>query len=120
MGVVAQVADRATVMYAGRAVEQGTVEEVFATPHHPYTRGLLRSLPSNPEYRGASRLTAIPGTVPDPRTLGDECPFANRCPHPHNRCRNEFPLETAASSEHRFWCWHPDEFTAATASEVDQ
>jgi oligopeptide/dipeptide ABC transporter ATP-binding protein len=108
MGVVAQVADRATVMYAGRAVEQGTVEEVFTSPHHPYTRGLLRSLPGNPEYRNARRLKAIPGTVPDLRSLGDECPFANRCPHPHDRCRSQFPDRTATSADHLFWCWYPD------------
>jgi oligopeptide transport system ATP-binding protein len=108
MGVVAQVADRATVMYAGRAVEQGTVEEVFTRPRHPYTRGLLRSLPGNPEYRGARRLKAIPGTVPDLRTLGDECPFANRCPHPQDRCREEFPPVADDSVEHHFWCYYPD------------
>jgi peptide/nickel transport system ATP-binding protein len=108
MGVVAQVADKATVMYAGRAVEQGRVEEIFGTSRHPYTRGLLRSLPGNPEYKNARRLEAIPGTVPDLRTLGDECPFANRCPHPSDRCRAEFPDETIENHDHRFWCWHPD------------
>jgi len=108
MGVVAQVADKATVMYAGRAVEQGRVEEIFGNSRHPYTRGLLRSLPGNPEYKNARRLQAIPGTVPDLRTLGDECPFANRCPHPADRCRSEFPGETIENHDHRFWCWHPD------------
>ncbi len=109
MGVVAQVADRATVMYAGRAVEQGFVEEVFSSPRHPYTRGLLRSLPGNPEYKNATRLEAIPGTVPDLRMLGDECPFANRCPHPQAQCRDRFPDESRDSDDHRFWCWYPDD-----------
>lgn len=108
MGVVAQVADKATVMYAGRAVEQGKVEEVFSSPRHPYTRGLLNSLPGNPEYKGAKRLKAIPGTVPDLRLLGDECPFANRCPHPADVCRSRFPDETNEGTDHRFWCWYPD------------
>ncbi len=108
MGVVAQVADRTTVMYSGRAVEQGTVEEVFTQPCHPYTRGLLRSLPSNPEYRGAKRLKAIPGTVPDPRTIGDGCPFANRCSNALDQCLEEFPGEASPSEEHHFWCWNPD------------
>lgn len=108
MGVVAQLADRATVMYAGRAAEQGRVEEIFSTPRHPYTRGLLASLPSNPEYQSASRLRAIPGSVPDLLTLGDECPFANRCPHPHDRCREKFPAATVGAFDHRFWCWDPD------------
>ena len=108
MGVVAQVADKATVMYAGRAVEQGRVEEIFTNPRHPYTRGLLNSLPGNPEYKDARRLKAIPGTVPDLRLLGDECPFANRCPHPASECRTRFPDETREAYDHRFWCWHPD------------
>ena len=108
MGVVAQVADRATVMYAGRAVEQGRVEEVFTTSRHPYTRGLLASLPGNPEYRDAKRLNAIPGSVPDLRLLGDECPFANRCSHPRDRCREQFPDVTEDDTGHKFWCWYPD------------
>jgi oligopeptide transport system ATP-binding protein len=95
-------------MYAGRAVEQGRVEEVFADYRHPYTRGLLKSLPGNPEYKNATRLEAIPGTVPDLRTLGNECPFANRCPHTKDRCRNEFPTETRITEDHRFWCWYPE------------
>ena len=112
MGVVAQVADRATVMYAGRAVEQGFVEDIFTYSRHPYTRGLLNSLPGNPEYKNATRLKAIPGTVPDLRGLGDECPFANRCKNKQDRCLEEFPDETRASEDHRFWCWFPDELDA--------
>jgi oligopeptide/dipeptide ABC transporter ATP-binding protein len=108
MGVVAQVADRATVMYAGRAVEQGRVEEVFATPRHPYTRGLLESLPGNVQRRDIKRLQAIPGTVPDLRLLGDECPFANRCSHTGGRCWKQFPTVTEEGMEHKFWCWYPD------------
>ncbi|MBN2050245.1 MAG: ABC transporter ATP-binding protein [Spirochaetales bacterium] len=117
MGVVAQVADRATVMYAGRAVEQGTVEEVFSDYRHPYTHGLLHSLPGNPEYRGAKRLIAIPGTVPDLRSLGNECPFANRCSHVKDRCWHEFPEETTLTAEHRFWCWYPTNLKAEDAHE---
>lgn len=108
MGVVAQVADRATVMYAGRAVEQGRVEEVFTTPRHPYTRGLLESLPGNVQRRDIKRLQAIPGTVPDLLLLGDECPFANRCPHTGDRCLQQFPTVTEEVTEHKFWCWYPD------------
>ncbi len=115
MGVVAQVADAATVMYAGRAVEQGSVEEVFSNPRHPYTRGLLKSLPGNPEYRGARRLEAIPGTVPDLRALGNQCPFANRCPHPGETCWTQFPDETEEERTHRFWCWYPDGLPAGVA-----
>jgi len=108
MGVVAQVADRATVMYAGRAVEQGPVATIFERPHHPYTVGLLNSLPGNPKYRGVSRLEAIPGTVPDLRTLGDGCPFENRCPHPLPKCREIFPDPVSAGTDHSAWCWAPE------------
>jgi oligopeptide transport system ATP-binding protein len=108
MAVVAQVADRATVMYAGRAVEQGRAEDIFTGYRHPYTRGLLHSLPGNPEYKNARRLEAIPGTVPDLRTLGDECPFANRCTHQQDRCLGQFPDETYVTEDHRFWCWYPE------------
>ncbi len=109
MGVVAQVADRATVMYAGRAVEQGLIDDIFTSSRHPYTRGLLNSLPGNPEYKNATRLKAIPGTVPDLRGLGDECPFANRCVNKKDKCLEQFPDETRVSDEHRFWCWYPND-----------
>ncbi len=108
MGVVAQVADHATVMYAGRAVEQGTVEAIFESPHHPYTRGLLNSLPGNPKYRDARRLEAIPGTVPDLRTIGEGCPFVNRCPHPGDPCAGTFPDPYVGPEGHYAWCWFPD------------
>ncbi len=113
MAVVAQVADKATVMYAGRAVEQGAVEAIFQSPHHPYTRGLLNSLPGNPKYRDARRLEAIPGTVPDRRTLGPGCPFVNRCPHPGPRCSEVFPEAFVDGDGHLAWCWHPDGVEAA-------
>lgn len=108
MGVVAQIAHRATVMYAGRAVEQGSVEQIFTAPRHPYTKGLLNSLPGNPKYREARRLEAIPGTVPDLRTLGDGCPFANRCPHPGKKCLTTFPDGFSEGGDHQAWCWYPD------------
>ncbi len=108
MGVVAQVAHRVTVMYAGRAVEQGSVEQIFREPRHPYTRGLLNSLPGNPKYRGARRLEAIPGTVPDLRTLGSGCPFVNRCPHPGDECATQFPEAVSSGGDHMAWCWYPD------------
>ncbi|MDA3951479.1 MAG: ABC transporter ATP-binding protein [Spirochaeta sp.] len=113
MGVVAQLADRATVMYAGRAVEQGSVEQIFTAPRHPYTKGLLNSLPGNQKYRDARRLEAIPGTVPDLRTLGDGCPFLNRCPHPGDRCAQEFPDAFSDGGDHLAWCWYPEGGIAA-------
>ena len=89
MGVVAETADRVAVMYAGRKVEDAPVEELFANPRHPYTAGLLACQPSAPANRGARRLTSIEGSVPDLLTLGDGCPFANRC---ENASRNVLDL----------------------------
>ncbi|MFX8832880.1 oligopeptide/dipeptide ABC transporter ATP-binding protein, partial [Acinetobacter baumannii] len=82
LGVVAEMADRVVVMYGGRVVEEGSVREVFKSPRHPYTRGLLASMPrlddGAPRDRSA-RLYAIPGNVPSPRDLPPGCAFANRC-----------------------------------------
>ncbi len=90
LGVVAEVADTVAVMYAGRIVEQGTVQEVFGAPAHPYTRGLLRSIPRVDQQHG--QLWAIPGTPPDVRTVGPGCAFAPRCDAVIDRCTAERPL----------------------------
>jgi oligopeptide transport system ATP-binding protein len=71
---------------------------------HPYTRGLLNSLPSNPKYEGARRLEAIRGTVPDMIGLGDGCPFANRCPHVQEVCLQSFPCGSMLEPGHYAWC----------------
>jgi oligopeptide/dipeptide ABC transporter ATP-binding protein len=104
MGVVAENAERVIVMYAGRKVEEGALAAVIKTPAHPYTRGLLNSLPSNPKYRDARRLEAIKGTVPDMITVGDGCPFANRCPHAADICSAQFPASREVAPGHRAWC----------------
>jgi len=95
LGVVAEVADRVCVMYTGKIVEQSEVEEIFANPKHPYTQGLLRSVPklSVAEIAHPSRLLTIEGTVPSPAALPDGCHFAPRCPHRMQRCTSgEIPL----------------------------
>jgi oligopeptide/dipeptide ABC transporter ATP-binding protein len=107
MGVVAETADRVAVMYAGRKVEEADVHGLFAAPRHPYTVGLLGSLPSSGANRGATRLEAIQGTVPDLLTLGDGCPFANRCDRVTDLCLETFPGPTDSGEDHRFWCHHP-------------
>jgi len=89
LGVVANIADRIYVMYAGIIVEQGGVREIFHDPCHPYTQGLLASLPS-PTKRG-STLHSIPGTVPDPAYKPSGCPFHPRCDFAIDTCRFEFP-----------------------------
>ena len=104
LGVVAGTADRVAVMYAGRIVEEGTTAEVFANPLHPYTRGLLASLPRiDTPPRG--RLEAIPGLPPDLGHLPPGCPFHPRCGLVSDRCRQERPPVVAISPTHRAECF---------------
>jgi len=104
LGVVARYADRVNVMYAGRIVERGTAREIYANPRHPYTLGLLRSVPRLDEPIRA-KLEPIPGQPPDLSRLGAGCAFAPRCPFVLERCAAEAPpLETVAP-EHVSACW---------------
>jgi oligopeptide/dipeptide ABC transporter ATP-binding protein len=112
MGVVAEMADHVAVLYAGRKVETAATRELVKNPLHPYTRGLLNSIPGNPKYRGADRLEAIPGSVPNLATLGRGCPFANRCPLAQPVCGELFPAESAHGGGHSVWC----HFAEAAAS----
>jgi peptide/nickel transport system ATP-binding protein len=91
LGVVAEFCERVLVMYAGRIVEEASVRELFALPRHPYTRGLLASLPVLSGGEGQSRLRAIPGMVPDIRSLPAGCAFHPRCADVMQRCRGEVP-----------------------------
>jgi oligopeptide/dipeptide ABC transporter ATP-binding protein len=95
LGVVAEVADRVAVMYTGRIVEESPVAEVFARPKHPYTEGLLRSVPklTVAGVKKEERLSTIEGTVPKPTNLPPGCHFAPRCPHRMPRCtEGDIPL----------------------------
>jgi len=95
LGVVAEVADRVCVMYTGRIVEESGVDEIFERPKHPYTQGLLRSVPklSVGDIAHATRLQTIEGTVPNPAALPDGCHFAPRCQFRMERCtKGEIPL----------------------------
>ncbi len=110
MGVVAEMAQRVCVMYAGVIVEEADVKTIFARPLHPYTVGLLESLPGRGGLpRKRSRLKAIPGIVPNLLELGTGCRFASRCEHVHEPCRiAEPPLappDGATSAAHRTRCW---------------
>ncbi|MFO7586992.1 MAG: ABC transporter ATP-binding protein [Gemmatimonadota bacterium] len=102
LGVVAQVADRVAVMYAGRIVEEAPAADLFARPSHPYTRGLMRSIP-DPDRPG-TRLEAIPGAVPRPGAWPAGCRFHPRCPSAMPRCRSEEPPLLDAPSS-RAACW---------------
>jgi oligopeptide/dipeptide ABC transporter ATP-binding protein len=91
LGVVAEVADRVAVMYTGQIVEQSPVDELFTRPKHPYTEGLLRSVPklATAAVEQNARLQTIEGTVPRPTALPPGCHFEPRCPYRLPRCREE-------------------------------
>jgi peptide/nickel transport system ATP-binding protein len=106
LGVVAEVADRVLVMYAGRIVEQGTLDEIFYDPQHPYTWGLLGSLTRLDEGR-PERLAQIPGAPPSLLGLDGGCAFRERCPHAFGQCTQMPPLEARAEGApaHLDRCW---------------
>jgi peptide/nickel transport system ATP-binding protein len=104
LGVVADIADRVIVMYAGRKVEEAPAGELFAHPQHPYTSGLLAALPRS----GRERLQDIPGVVPSLAEQPDACSFAPRCPRADGECAKVPPLDPVGL-EHRAACFHPGE-----------
>ncbi len=105
LGVVARYADRVNVMYAGRIVEMGDARDIYHNPHHPYTLGLLASVPRLDQPRG-TKLIPIEGQPPDLAALDDGCAFRPRCRFATDRCAHEIPeLETVAG-EHRSACWN--------------
>lgn len=104
LGVVAGVADKVSVMYAGKVVEEGTVEDIFYRSSHPYTMGLLSSTPRLDQKKDS--LTAISGLPPDPSNLPLGCPFAPRCSKVMNSCRLEDPLPIKSySHKHKALCY---------------
>jgi oligopeptide transport system ATP-binding protein len=109
LGVVAELAHRVNVMYAGYIIERGKVKDIFKRPRHPYTQGLLGSLPRLDEAPG-TKLVSIPGLPPDLIALPKGCPFAARCIYVQERCRQENPtLEEAGEMEHSVACWRWEE-----------
>jgi oligopeptide/dipeptide ABC transporter ATP-binding protein len=103
LGMVAEIADKVVVMYAGRIVEEASVLELFDAPTHPYTRGLLNSLPS-PEHR-VEELTPIRGQPPDLSRVPIGCSFAPRCDHRLEACTREEPPFREVVPGHRSRCW---------------
>lgn len=108
LGVVAGLCDRVQVMYGGRLVEKGATDDLFYQTKHPYTQGLLDSIPSL-ESKVGDRLNPISGSPPDLTRVGDFCAFHPRCSRATEECRQKRPpLERASeSSEHSFECYHP-------------
>ena len=113
LGVVAQMASRVVVMYAGQIVEEGGMTDIFDRSFHPYTRGLLKSMPrlGDRRRRQAQRLHEIPGTVPSLTETTIGCKFADRCPHMFDVCRNQQPPLFEVGDGQRARCWlkrYPD------------
>ena len=103
LGVVAEVCDEVVVMYCGRVVEKGTVYDIFEKPSHPYTEGLLASIPKLGEH--VEELESIPGNVPNPKYMPKGCKFAPRCKYAFDRCQEEEPGFTDLGSGHQSKCW---------------
>jgi peptide/nickel transport system ATP-binding protein len=109
LGVVAEIAHRVVVMYAGRKVEEAPIEELFAAPRHPYTRGLLGSMPhlGDSVNETGKRLVEIPGMVPSLKDPAPGCLFAPRCPNAIDRCARETPPLEQHAPGHWAACWNP-------------
>ncbi len=102
MGVHANIADRIGIMYAGKIVEEGTTEQIFAEPVHPYTQFLINSLP---KFGDKSMRDSVPGSPPSLADLPTGCPFHPRCPHVKDICRQQMPDFTQLDEDHRAACW---------------
>jgi peptide/nickel transport system ATP-binding protein len=118
LGVIAETAQRVVVMYAGRKVEECDVDGLFAEPLHPYTNGLLASVPRlaimGGEEEGAERLTEIPGIVPALNDLPAGCAFAPRCPFADAQCQAAYPPYEQKRPGHWAACWHSDRLYGGT------
>ena len=102
LGVVANIADRVAVLYAGQIVEMGSLEDVYDNTKHPYTKGLFGSLPSLSIK--SKRLVPIDGLMPDPVDLPSGCPFHPRCPDCMESCKSRMPVKTEVSPGHYVRC----------------
>lgn len=109
LGVVAELCSRVIVMYGGLIMEEALIDDLFESPRHPYTMGLLDSIPSISQDK-ATRLKPIPGSPPDMLNPPAGCPFAVRCPYARNICDKQRPEYIQVSETHRSMCWllHPD------------
>ena len=103
LGVIAEMADYVVVMYAGRVVEKGTVQEIFANPSHPYTIGLMASKPV--VGKQVDKLYSIPGKVPNPINMPNYCYFKDRCEMCVEQCSGAYPKEISLSPTHKVSCY---------------
>ena len=117
LGVVAGMADKVIVMYAGKVFEQAPTRELFATPANPYTKGLLKSVP-DPAHEQGKELYQIPGLPPDVAHLPPGCPFAERCDRAADICRNEFPPFVQISDNHSSLCHFADQVYQESRTEA--
>ena len=117
MGVVAQMCDRVAVLYAGELVEDLSIGDLFNSPLHPYTRGLLDSLPVLGAHRSSRPIHAIPGSLPRPGQLPGGCAFEPRCPLAVSECRSRPPL-TSAGPDHRVRCWRWEDIASGQIRAV--
>lgn len=115
MGVVAEIADRVVIMYAGKIIEEGTVEEIFTEPKHPYTQGLLNSVPDvdDPTFE----LEPIPGSLPNVDEVIPGCRFNPRCKFAKDICREKEPPSFSFSPDHRTNCWLHEQDTQLTSQD---
>ncbi len=117
LGVVAEIADKVMVMYGGRTVEYGPVDEVYYNPHHPYTWGLLGSLPRL-DIAEKHRLEPIKGQPPDLLLLPPGCPFVGRCAYERGECREQWPAHELVAPDHGVHCWIPADERLATRAAL--
>jgi oligopeptide/dipeptide ABC transporter ATP-binding protein len=112
LGIVARYADTVNIMYAGKVVEGGAAKDIYATPRHPYTQGLMKSVP-RPDLPREAKLVPIEGHPPDLSQLPPGCSFHPRCPYAVDICRQEVPLLLETTPKHTAACWLVDEIGTA-------
>lgn len=105
LGVIANFADRVQVMYAGKIVESGKKHDIFKNPLHPYTKGLLKSIPILGQTKNDTRLFQIEGNVPSPKHFPKGCRFNTRCPYAKSVCKEQVPKMNEVEKDHFVACW---------------
>ncbi|MGM0673840.1 MAG: ABC transporter ATP-binding protein [Spirochaetota bacterium] len=118
LSVIAEMADRVAVMYAGKMVEEASAETLFHEPQHPYTQGLIGSRPSVEAEQ--QRLIYIPGNVPNPLEMPGGCPFHPRCPHAMRICKDEMPGTRKLEGKHTVRCWLHENITQERARKLHE